>query len=110
MVQYAPALSAGGFLRLNRVPNFPEKRASRGPAIGPLQNIGSFVRFARKELGDFGITRRKIDARLQLRLEEVPRWNLYGRSTAAVSFRPSSGKENPQLLRLNVNQSLRQLR
>ena len=46
------------------------------------------IEVARKELGDFGITRRKIDARLQLRLEEVPRWNLYGRSTAAVSFRP----------------------
>ena len=28
--------------------DFPEKRASRGPAISTLQNIGSFARFARK--------------------------------------------------------------
>ena len=28
--------------------NFPEKCATRGPAIGALQNIGGFVRFARK--------------------------------------------------------------
>src|SRR2546423_6395252 len=28
--------------------NLPEKCAARGPAIGPLQNIGSFTRFPRK--------------------------------------------------------------
>ena len=39
---------------------------------------------ARKKLRDFGITRRKVDVRSQLRLEEMPRWNLHGGSTAAV--------------------------
>ena len=42
--------------------NFPEEGAARSPPIGALQNIGSFARFARKELRDFGIARRKIDA------------------------------------------------
>ncbi len=63
---------------------FPEKCASRGPPIGALQNIGSFVRFARKQLRKFGITRRKVDVRLQLRLEETPRWNLYGGSFSSI--------------------------
>jgi len=42
--------------------NFPKEGAARSPSIGALQNIRSFARFARKELRDFGIARRKIDA------------------------------------------------
>src|SRR5438105_3536806 len=56
--------------------DFPEEGAARSPSIGALQNIRSFVRFARKELRDFGIARRKIDARLQFNeLAKVLRWH-----------------------------------
>ena len=55
---YQPALFCDQISRLN----FPKEGAARSPSIGALQNIRSFARFARKELRDFGVTRREIDA------------------------------------------------
>src|SRR5438552_12827543 len=69
---YQRALLRNQIARLN----FPEEGAARSPPIGALQNLGSFARFARKELRDFGIARRKIDARLQFNEPaKVVRWH-----------------------------------
>ena len=54
-----------GLFPRDQVPHFhrPEKRAPCGPPKRALQNIGNLARFQGKQLGDLGITGRKLRAR-----------------------------------------------
>jgi hypothetical protein len=59
---------------------------------------------AGKDLGDFGITRWEVDARLQFsERETLLRWTTRAGPPHPFSFRPQFGKEKSQLLRPNVN-------